>query len=170
MVSPVGQHVIFNTWHLQLCITSSFSACSFHVAATPHAPHALLSIYMCVYTIETSASEHHKRKKPKKRMEAEQIKTPVCGGDDNVNNSEKEKTKTALMRAFVERRDPDAKVSFFFSLPVSSSLFGVLGYPSLVTSSMILVVPSFHASRFPVLITTTDSASYLLLVSEHLCR
>ncbi|CAL9144451.1 unnamed protein product [Musa hybrid cultivar] len=42
-------------------------------------------------------------------MEAEQIKTPVCGGDDNVNNSEKEKTKTALMRAFVERRDPDAK-------------------------------------------------------------
>lgn len=42
-------------------------------------------------------------------MEAEQIKTPLCGGDDNVKSSEKEKTKTALMRAFVERRDPDAK-------------------------------------------------------------
>ncbi|URE41168.1 CRAL/TRIO domain [Musa troglodytarum] len=41
-------------------------------------------------------------------MESKQIKTSVCGGDNNVDTSE-EKKKMALMRAFVERRDPNAK-------------------------------------------------------------
>ena len=118
----------------------------------PHRMHLMLCyLYICVYTLSKSqhpnTTRRFERKKPKKRMEAEQIKTPVCGGDDNVINSEKEKTKTALMRAFVERRDPDAKVSYFLCLLVS----------------LIMVVASFHASpvsgshhhhRFCQLLTT----------------
>lgn len=135
----------------------------------PHRMHLMLCyLYICVYILSKplhpNTTRGFERKKPKKRMEAEQIKTPVCGGDDNVNNSEKEKTKTALMRAFVERRDPDAKVSYFLSLSPRLfftvwcswlSIFGnLLDDPGGAFLSCVTVSGSHHHHRFCQLLTT----------------